>query len=117
MSLKLSTSSKVLLGIVALLLIVSTTLGVFAWYMGGEVSSLNQEVAAQKSVIEGFEKDREAQAVADKQLKEKLNAITKEKNQFKQELRDAVNGNPCNNTDLPDDAKRVLKKLYGSQRS
>jgi Tfp pilus assembly protein PilO len=106
-----------MLSVIALLLLVSVTLGGFAWYMGGEVASLNQEVATQKSVISGFEKDREARAVADKQLKDKLNAIMKEKDKFKRELRDAIESNPCNNTGLPDDAKRLLKELYGSQRS
>lgn len=116
MSLMQSIAGKVLVGAVVLLTIVSVALGALSWYRGGKIESLNAEVEQQQAALDAYVKDKEAQDVADKQLDVDKKAIIKERDEYKRKLKDALESNECANAQLPDDAKRVLKELYNSQR-
>lgn len=115
MSLIASTASKVLAILLAVAVVVSIALGGWVWYRGTVIASQEQTIASQALTIKNFEKDQQAQAKADKQLKDKLAAIQKERETFEDKLKDALKGNSCNDTPIPDDAKRLLEELYSSQ--
>lgn len=112
----LSTVNKVLLGIVLLLLVASVSFGGVSYYRGTVIDKQDKEIATQKEALANFEKDRAAQDVADKQLTAEKDRIAKERDSFKAQLKNALKDNVCANTALPDDAQRMLKELYGSQR-
>lgn len=117
MSLIVSTTSKVLVTLLAVAVVVSMALGGWVWYRGAVIDSQKETIATQTIALKGFEKDQQAQAKADKQLKDKLATIQKERETFEDELKDALKGNSCSDTPIPDDAGRVLNNLYGSQYS
>lgn len=117
MSLIVSTLSKVLVILLAAAVVLSVALGGWVYYRGKVIESQGATIAAQSLAIENFKKDRAAQEVSDKQLKDRLSSIQKEKETFKKGLEDALKDSPCTNTTIPDDAKRLLDKLYGSQHS
>lgn len=116
MSLMQSMVGKVLVGAVVILTVLSMAFGALSWYRGDKIDSLSLEIEKQKKALAEFEKDKKAQDVADKQLNADKKAIIKERDEFKQRLEDALKNSVCANTELPDDAKRVLKELYNSQR-
>lgn len=117
MDLIASTASKVLAILLAVAVAVSMALGGWVYYRGTVIDSQEATIATQETTIKNFEKDQKAQATADKQLKDRLASIQKEKETFKKGLEDALKDSPCTNTAIPDDAKRLLDKLYGSQHS
>lgn len=117
MSLTQSIAGKVLVGAVIALTILSIAFGALSWYRGDKIDSLSLEIEKQKEALAVFEKDKKAQDLADKQLNVDKKAIIKDRDEFKQRLKDALKSNECANAQLPDDAKRVLKELYNSQRS
>lgn len=117
MSLIASTASKVLAILLAIAVAVSVALGGWVYYRGTVIDSQKETIAAQKLALENFEKDQQAQATADKQLKDKLAAIQKDKETYTRKLEDALKGNTCDDAPIPDDAKRLLDQLYGSQRA
>lgn len=97
------------------LVIVCMVLGVWLHYRGVELDAQARTIATQAAQIEGFEKDKAAQDVADKQLQAEKDKIAKERDKVKKDLKDALKGNACTDAQLPDDAKRVLKELYGGK--
>lgn len=99
------------------LVIVCIVLGVWLHYRGVELDTQARTIATQAAQIEGFEKDKKAQDVADKQLQAEKDRIAKERDKVKKDLKDALKGNACTNAQLPDDAKRVLKELYSGKSS
>lgn len=105
---------KYLLGALVLICIV---LAVWLGYRGSVISSQAATIATQASQLEIFEKDKAAQEVADSQLQAEKDRIAKERDKAKRDLRDALKDNPCTDAQLPDDAKRVLKELYGNTGS
>lgn len=115
MSLIASTASKVLAILLAAAVVLSVALGGWVWYRGTVIDSQKKTIETQALTIKNFEKDQQAQAKADKQLKDKLASIQKEKETFEGKLQDALKGNSCADAPIPDDAKRVLEELYGSQ--
>lgn len=117
MSLINSTGEKVLAMAVAALLVLSIAFGGLWWYRGTVIESQEKEIATQKEALDNYAKDKDAQGKADKQLAKDKAALEADRKKFKQELEDALEGNICADTALPDDAKRVLKELYGSQGS
>lgn len=106
--------NKYLLGAVV---IVFVLMGLGLYWQHATIASQRDTMALQAQAIEGFEKDREAQAKADEQLRADKERIAKERDKYKKDLIDALKDNPCTNTRLPDDAQRLLKELYGSQGS
>lgn len=110
-------AGKVLAILFGLLLLLCVSLGVLSWYRGDVIDSQNAEIAQQKQVLEGFEKDKAAQEVADKQLKAEKERLAKERDKYKKDLKDALKGNPCSDAQLPDDAKRMLQELYNGKGS
>lgn len=115
MSLIVSTASKVLAILLAAAVVLSVALGGWVWYRGTVIDSQKKTIETQALALKNFEKDQKAQALADKQLKDKLASIQKEKETFEGKLQDALKGNSCADAPIPDDAKRVLEELYGSQ--
>ncbi len=105
---------KYLLGASVLACVVLT---VWLAYRGNIISSQADTIALQASQLESFEKDKAAQEVADNQLQAEKDKIAKERDKAKRDLKDALKDNVCANTQLPDDAKRVLKDLYGGKGS
>lgn len=112
-----STVNKVLAIAVAGLLVLSVAFGGLWWYRGTVIDKQEAGMALQKEALDNYAKDRDAQGKADKQLAKDKAALEKQRQKFKQELEDALKGNGCANTAIPDAAKRVLKELYGSQGS
>lgn len=92
-------------------------MGVGLYWQHSTISSQRDTMAQQQQALEAFEKDREAQAKSDTQLKADKEKIAKERDKYKQGLTDALNNNVCSNTALPDDAQRLLQELYNSQGS
>ena len=117
MSFVLSTVNKVLLAGIALLLVASVAFGGLWYYRGKVIAKQDETIATQALALKNFEKDRAAQDKADKQLQADKDKIAQERDTFKKGLQDALKDNECANTALPDDAKRLLQELYGSQRS
>lgn len=107
----MNTITKYALGALVLICIV---MGVWVAYRGSVISSQADTIALQASQLESFEKDKAAQEVADNQLQAERDRIAKERDKAKRELKDALKDNACTDTQLPDDAKRVLKELYGN---
>ncbi len=97
------------------LVIVCMVLGVWLHYRGVQIDAQARTIATQAAQIEGFEKDKKAQDVADKKLQAEKDKIAKERDKAKKDLKDALQGNPCTDAQLPDDAKRMLKELYGGK--
>lgn len=97
------------------LVIVCIVLGVWLHSRGVELAAQARTIDEQATKIEGFEKDKKAQDVADKQLQAEKDKIAKERDKIKKDLKDALKGNACTDAQLPDDAKRVLKELYGGK--
>lgn len=97
------------------LVIVCIVLGVWLHYRGVELDAQARTIATQAGKIKGYEKDRAAQDVADKQLQADKDKIAKERDKAKKDLKDALKDAPCTNAQLPDDAKRVLKELYSGK--
>ena len=112
----LSMVNKVLLLCVLGLLVLSVAFGGLWWYRGKEIAKQDATIATQKQALANFVKDRAAQDVADKQLTAAKDKIAKERDTLKEKLKDALKDNACANTAIPDDAQRLLKELYGSQR-
>ena len=112
-----SIGGKVLAILVAVLLVLCMGFGVLAWYRGDVIDSQKAEIAQQKQVLEGFEKDKAAQEVADNQLQAEKDKIAKERNKLKAQLNDALKDDGCANTKLPDNSKWVLDELYGRKGS
>lgn len=113
----LSTVEKVLAIAVAALLVLSMTFGGLWWYRGTVIDKQDAEIAQQKEQLKLFEKDKAAQGVADNQLQADKDKIAKERDKYKAQLDDALKDQACADAPLPDDAKRVLKELYGGKGS
>lgn len=105
---------KYLLGASVLICIV---LAVLLAYRGNQIEAQARTIAEQATQLERYAKDKAAQEVADNQLQAEKERIAKERNKYKKDLENALKDNPCSNTQLPDDAKRVLKELYGGKGS
>ncbi len=110
-------AGKILPILFVLLLVLCMSFGVLAWYRGDVIDSQKSEIAQQKQVLEGFEKDKAAQEVADNQLQAEKDKIAKERNKLKAQLNDALKDDGCANTKLPDNSKWVLDELYGREGS
>lgn len=110
----MNTIVKYALGALVLLCIV---MAVGMAYQHSKISSQANTIATQASQIEGFKKDKEAQEVADSQLQADKDKIAKERNKYKAQLDEALKNQACADAPLPDDAKRVLKELYGGEGS
>ena len=117
MSLITSTVDKVLALAVAALLVLCVVFGGLWWYRGTVIDKQDVEIAQQKQQLELYAKDKAAQDKADKQLQAEKDRIAKERETYKAQLKDALNNQVCADTPLPDDAKRVLKELYGGKGS
>lgn len=112
-----STAEKVLVISVVALLALSMTFGGLWWYRGTVIDKQDAEIAQQKEQLKLFEKDKEAQEAADSQLQADKDKIAKERNKYKAQLDEALKNQACADAPLPDDAKRVLKELYGGKGS
>lgn len=97
------------------LVIVCIVLAVWLHHRGVELDAQARTIDEQAAQIKGFEKDKKAQDVADKKLQAEKDKIAKERDKAKKDLKDALEGNPCTNAQLPDDAKRMLKELYNGK--
>lgn len=86
-------------------------------YQHSKISSQAYTIATQAYQIESFKKDKEAQEKADSQLQADKDKIAKERNKYKAQLDEALKNQACADAPLPDDAKRVLKELYGGKGS
>lgn len=95
-------------------LLTCVVLAVWLAYRGNQLEAQARTIAEQATQLEGYAKDKAAQEVADNQLQAEKDRIAKERDKAKRELKDALKDNACTDTQLPDDAKRVLKELYGN---
>lgn len=111
------TVDKVLVIAVAALLVLCVAFGGLWWYRGTVIDKQDVEIAQQKQQLELYAKDKAAQEIADKQLQAQKDKIAKERDKAKKDLKDALEGNPCTNAPLPDDAKRMLQDLYSGKGS
>lgn len=113
----LFTVDKVLAIAVAALLVLCIAFGGLWWYRGTVIDKQDVEIAQQKKQLELYAKDKAAQEVADSQLQADKDKIAKERNKYKAQLDEALKNQACADAPLPDDAKRVLKELYGGKGS
>jgi uncharacterized membrane protein YfbV (UPF0208 family) len=103
--------------VIAALLVLSVSFGGLWWYRGETIELQKQIISEQSEVIHSFKLDKKAQDKADKQLQAEKESIAKERNKYKKDLADALKDNECTDVPIPDDAKRLLDKLYNSQGS
>ncbi len=99
------------------LLLLCVVLAVGMAYQHSKISSQSATIASQQEVITNYENDKKAQDVADSQLQAEKDKIAKERNKYKAQLNDALKNQECAAAPLPDNAKRVLKELYGGKGS